>query len=65
MLERKITLELTEKEAESLESFIETHNFPCKDCAPDINCNVYERGICIAKNMESILQKVRSNWVKL
>ena len=65
MLERKITLELTEREAQSLESFIEDHNAPCKDCSPDRNCNLYENGICIAKNMDSVLQKVRSNWIKL
>lgn len=65
MFERKITLELTEREAESLESFIENNNAPCKDCSPDKNCGLHEKGVCIAQNMESILQKVRSNWVRL
>lgn len=55
----KVMLELTKREAQSLQSFIEEHNKPCDDCSPDTSCAIYERGFCIAKNMDAVLEKVR------
>ena len=55
------TLELSEKELHCLESFILSHNEPCKDCDPDTSCGLYKRGQCIAKNMEAILIKLRKS----
>lgn len=55
-----VKLELTEREAESLESFITSHNAACEDCSPDIDCSVHKRGFCIAKNMDAVLQKLKT-----
>ena len=51
-------LELSKREAMSLQSFIENHNRPCVDCSSDIDCGVYKGGFCITKNMETILGKI-------
>lgn len=52
-------LELTKQELDSLESFIENNNQPCRDCQIDFDCAVFLRGYCIAKNMEEILRKLK------
>jgi len=53
-----VLLELTENEASSLKTFLEEHLQPCNDCSPEAECMVYERGLCIAKNVESVLKKI-------
>lgn len=52
-------LELTENEVRTLETILELHIHPCEDCSPDRDCVIYESGFCIAKNVESLLPKVR------
>lgn len=53
-----VTLELSKQQVSSLKSFIENQNKHCEDCSPDIDCGAYKRGFCIAKNMETILEKI-------
>lgn len=55
-----LKLELSKREAMCLQSFIENHNKPCEDCSTDIDCGVYKRGICVAKNVETILGKIKA-----
>ena len=52
------TLELEQNEIRSLRTVLEQHLNPCDDCRSDVDCMVYTKGLCITKNVATILEKI-------